>query len=507
GTVDLPASVDRVVTFTNGSSTGDCLVANIELAPGAHPAFSLPDGDVESRWLGQGASFPVRVRATPRGLSGPAPAEVTGALRYSAVALSPPAPVPLRARLAAGCLTLSPDTVAFGEAMLGCAPRVRALEVQNTCPGEVQVTALRTCPPSAPCPEFTAISSSLPPGGANLSPSATFSFGVRYLPVDAGSDVGAMSLDVVEGGRTVTYLAALSASAVERVERSESFTIAPPPARDVLIVINSQASMAAHAQNVRTNLAHLGLALRASGIEFHLAVARTAGGAVRGQFVSGAGYPSFITWATPDFDGAFAVAVAAATSGFENGGAGEVLATATAALTPPLSTSVNSGFLRPGAGLIVVVISDSPDTSPRPASDYGAALLGVKSGPLVEIDAITDLGLPGTCGTADDGRYGQLVSLTNGVMFSLCETAWENYISFGVPTLCWGLTRFYLSDAAAVWASSVTVEVDGTPVPAVDPGGSRNWSFDAGAASIEFEPLFVPGPRQVVTVRYLPHCE
>ncbi|MCB9681524.1 MAG: putative metal-binding motif-containing protein [Alphaproteobacteria bacterium] len=103
---------------------------------------------------------------------------------------------------------------------------------------------------------------------------------------------------------------------------------------------------------------------------------------------------------------------------------------AVAALTPPLTTTTNAGFLRPSADLQVVVLSDEEEQSVRSAPDFVAALQALKAPPYeVEVHAITG-GASGCSSTASgfadpELKYSEAAALTGGVRQSICDLSYD----------------------------------------------------------------------------------
>lgn len=126
------------------------------------------------------------------------------------------------------------------------------------------------------------------------------------------------------------------------------------PRVDVLFVVDNSGSMQEHQRNLANNInLFLNEFLKGGTLDYHVGVITTDDGRLRG-------YPPFVDSQTPS---AAAVLGSALKPGTNGSAQEKMFDPIYWALSPPLSTSYNSGFLRDGAYLAVIFISDAEDQS------------------------------------------------------------------------------------------------------------------------------------------------
>jgi hypothetical protein len=167
------------------------------------------------------------------------------------------------------------------------------------------------------------------------------------------------------------------------------------------------------------------------------------------------------------------------------------------ALSPPLVTQDNAGFLRPEASLGIVYVSDEDDQSPGTTDGYAAFLIALRPPPFLRVNAIVG-DVPAGCATAGAGtRYRAMVDLIGGVSASICANDWDQTLialaagGFGFRT------RFELSGVPV--EGTIEVRVNGVTL------GVEFWEYVAGA--IVFSPAAVPEAASTIEVTYAPSCE
>lgn len=159
----------------------------------------------------------------------------------------------------------------------------------------------------------------------------------------------------------------------------------------------------------------------------------------------------------------------------------------------------NEGFLREDASLSVVLVSDEPEQSPDPWSDYVATIEGRVPGAIISAVAGD---LPDGCATAEAGTgYSEAATATGGVFLSICDTDWGTHLvtlaeaSVGLPR------SFPLTDEPV--EGSIEVEVDGVAL-------TSGWAWLSGSNILRFDADAVPGFGSTITVRYdvaVPPCD
>ena len=198
------------------------------------------------------------------------------------------------------------------------------------------------------------------------------------------------------------------------------------PVVDYLFVVDDSGSMQAHQNNLAAKIDVLVRMLNQSNADYHAAVIST--DAVDGsRSVPGSfrGYPTVITEDTPNSLGALRKNLTLGTYG---SGLEEVFKPLLAALSEPLLSSSNKGFLRDGAHLSVIVLTDAEDQGSLVPQDVAQFLTELKGDPhLVTVDGFlahsgTD---PAVCPRDQVDvpplKIEHLITLTGGDTFNICE--------------------------------------------------------------------------------------
>jgi hypothetical protein len=176
-----------------------------------------------------------------------------------------------------------------------------------------------------------------------------------------------------------------------------------------------------------------------------------------------------------------------------------------------LSTpSLNQGFLRPGAALAVIAVSDGDDDSLGPVGYYARFLREVKgqgNENLVTFSTISG-DLPSGCQPAIDAqfygsradaavRFTGLARATNGVVGSICDTNFQDTLIQIAEALNTLRKIFPLSLAPDL--GTLTVTVNGTPIPR---DANTGWTYVASVNAIEFLGSYVPPPNADIRLQY-----
>jgi hypothetical protein len=162
------------------------------------------------------------------------------------------------------------------------------------------------------------------------------------------------------------------------------------------------------------------------------------------------------------------------------------------ALAQAVPGACNEGFLRAGAPLHVVFVSDEPERSTEEASawDWGYFLgrftLQVAWPPLFLASGVVDLD---GCSEGANG-YDDLVPATGGQLLSICQGDWSAYAASLAAASLGRLWTVPLSQPAD--ASTLSVSVDGVPV-------TTGWTYDPVQNAVVFDDL---SPGQTVEVDY-----
>jgi hypothetical protein len=161
----------------------------------------------------------------------------------------------------------------------------------------------------------------------------------------------------------------------------------------------------------------------------------------------------------------------------------------------------NPDFIRPGARLNVIFVSDEDDHSPETITDYIEAWVGASGSGELVVHAIVG-NMPAGCASgvtaADPGeRYIEMAVLTEGYRESICA---DDYVEI-LQNIGLDLSNledtFYLE--ALPQPRSLEVWVEDVLIPQREENG---WHYDGGRNAIVFTGWAVPRPAMPITVYY-----
>ena len=153
-----------------------------------------------------------------------------------------------------------------------------------------------------------------------------------------------------------------------------------------------------------------------------------------------------------------------------------------------------SDFLRDGAKLVIIYISDEDDhstiTTPSVAAAYFLALK-TSSSYVTSHAVIGDV--PNGCGSAQSGDlYNDLVMLMSGTSLSICATDWGTPMeNLAVESMI--NNSFKLSDNNPV-EQTIEVLVDGV--------AAYDWTYDSIYNAVVFDAASIPQNGQVIEISY-----
>ena len=557
GLVAPGVTKDLPITITNTSVTaGDiCYLSGIELGAGSDLAYSIVGGNVTEKELQPQESYQVVVRVAPTGASPTTLQTLTGQLVFNSTsAARPQVSIPLSTSIGPACLTVAPDPMDFGTVraptgnppMGGCFSASRTFSVYNTCSSPVTINSFAmqapagqppggpNCPGSTPCPEFHLTSTpSIPPGGLTLQPggSAPVTFQARYGPIDLGSDSGAVAINAIQNGQSITYLVGLNGRGAANGTQIDTYTQDLQPKADILLVVDDSCSMQDKQTALGQNFGSFIQYAVAANVDYRIGVTTTTEferecDPILGQcfnnnskgpegklVVDG---PTMLKWVTPNTPQVSTVFQRMVNVGTNGGGYETGLACAVKALTPPVISGHNANFLRADANLAVVVITDASDQSSQPVSYYQDLLVNVKGYQRLSYFTFSTIGPslsspPSGCTYDDSGatstRYRPVVQYTSGVFDEICNTNWAATLQNLGRTAFGFRTQFYLQNQPDAAAGMVVVRVNGQVVQGCpSSAGCTTWWYDAATNSIKFAETATPQPGVPLEIQYTQNC-
>lgn len=540
GLVTPPDHKDLGVTIKNlGSNANEtCFLSGIELSAGTDPAFTIVGGAIDQKEMQPQEVLTVVVRVSPTGPITGMTRSLTGQFRFNVADPNMPLrTVPVQANVGPVCLTVVPDSFDFGNVKKDCNTAPREFTVYNTCGGDVYIQSITmqaaagqlpggpNCPGTAACPEFSLTSTpAIPTGGLLLAAGGLTTFRAKYRPIDYGVDSGAIAIAAIQSGQNVTYLVSLAGTGDMNGLQTDTFQQQLKPKADVLVVVDASCSMGDKQQSLSMNFSSFIQYAQTTNTDWQIGVITTDGpvgpctptpfGCIAsppgsfpvGVLIGDTNNPKILTPTIPNVATKFQQKVNVGTNG-----SGEEMGfePALLALTPPLVTNENAGFLRYDANLAIVVVSDAGDQSPSPYSYYLNRLRNIKGYQRANMFTFNVIGpfatsAPSGCtydGGGDPARYSLMANDTSGVQYEICAPDWATKLQDLGKTAFGFRTTFYLSaEPDFTMGRTLTVKIDGAVVPTTD------YTYDAATLSVNFTPAKTPGPGKTLEVTYYKAC-
>ncbi|HEY0838704.1 MAG TPA: hypothetical protein VGD74_00820, partial [Vulgatibacter sp.] len=488
--------------FNPGSEL--CILRNLRIAPGSDPVFTT--WPVASFVIPPGQGYGWMVAFDPHAV-GAGAGYFTGELEFFvANAGGVRYALPLAAGGLDGCLSATPNFVDFGTDQNGCGVRDRSVRFTNLCPVDVIVGPVRLGAQSTEG-EFEILSAPTTP--FRLGSGQSFGVDVRWNTEVRG--INSAPLFVWDDTRDLPLTVPLVGELLQDGVVVDRFVQHRQGAADVLVVVDNSSSMVEEQPRLKASIGTLFDEAARRGIDFRFAVT-TSGvtDAPNGQFVCPGGVmgneagrffpvdearPRIVTASTP---GGRQVLADNTQVGFchelEQG-----LEAMRLALSEPLVSGINGGFLRPDTRLSILFVGDEDDHSGYPASTYVDFLRQTKGLGGAVVNALVDTGEGCPEGAGVARRYIDVANTSGGVVASICATDWNGIMrqiadrSFGAPP------GFVLSSTPG--PAGVQVFVNGAPAA---PG---SWRFDAGSNSVIFNRGREPAAGTEIEVSYEAKCD
>jgi len=308
---------------------------------------------------------------------------------------------------------------------------------------------------------------------------------------------------------------------VIRRQQSDVFYQEPTNEVDILWVIDNSQSMADEQYKVASEFDSFISSIEETGLEFHIGVMTTDMDNLdqRGQLVHGEGEPVYLAPDTPDYEALFAQRVQVGIDGSDRE---KGIDAAYQALSEPLVSSVNDGFLRSGATLSIIYVSDENDCTDHGALDgYHEQLACYDHSdelvPLREliddyrnlrrdreaqarmlVSAVVGPEIIDNCDGAVPGfRYDTMADAFGGLIGSICEEDFSGIMNNLGLEASGLMTSFQLTYPAVEDTLEVYVED-----VAVDPGEVDGWTYAPEYYILYFHGSAVPPRGSEITVHY-----
>lgn len=398
------------------------------------------------------------------------------------------------------------NVVPVGTASRPCRSPERTVTIYNT--GSNAVTITDVALDLSTSPEFELSPFNTP---ANVPAGGSVSVSMRYRPVDIGTDTGVLFITIDLGAQVQRVAVPLSGDGQLNPTVTDTFQQLASPKADVLFVVDNSCSMSQEQGSLGSNLGAFLTFATQQGIDFQIGVTTTdvTGSGEAGRFVEEA--PQVVRIISPNTVNGAAAFSSNVNLGTSGSGTERGLEAAYLALKDPLINTHNAGFLRTDAALAVIAVSDEEDQSSRAVSFYENFLRNIKgfqNSGMFSFSAIVGTqagGCNGPGGNADYApRYIQVAQNTGGVVESICNANWGQTLA-NIGLNSFGLKRQFVLSSAPV-ASTISVDVNGTSIPSVTPGGTSRWDYDAATNSVIFQTGSVPEAGATISITYSVQC-
>jgi hypothetical protein len=454
---DVASDEEAVLSFTVWS-TGDAQLAVDDLVLTGDSSFTFVD-DPAGFDLPEGDAKEIAIAFTPLG-----PGAQTGQVEIASDdADAPLVTVDLVGNGRVPSLAITPDPWDFGTLPLGCAATVD-LTLQNVGNEALDIASW----------SFDGGAGlSLVPGTdapRTLAPYAYTTVTVAFTPLVEGAAAGTFS--VVSNDPRGTVVATQAGSGLGGEQGADHFTTDADPPVDVLLAVDQSASMDDDAASLGGAFASFIDTIGAVTSDWHLGVATTDDGCFNG---------GVLTATTPDLATTFADAVS---YGEDRDIVHDeaLLQLSAAALADTGGADCNAGFLRAGALLHVIVVSDEPERSTEEASawtwDHWVDRFDgyVPTPSLLMVSGVVDTD---GCNEGDAG-YAEAIAATDGELLSICSGDWSDRLATLASASVRYAWTFTLS--AEPVEDSLVVLVDGVAL-------ADGWHYDATLGAVVVDSL------------------
>lgn len=465
GTLGLREELVQSFDISNVGDEGSILdLSDIEIEGSSSFSILNHPGDLDSD-LAIGDLLTIDVAFTPLD-----DVNVAKAIIFSNDADTPQAEVELLGHGNVPELEIIPDPLDLGQVLVGCLT-TELVTLTNIGTADLEISTITET-------GDTLSLLNTPTLPLTLEPGAYTTVEVQFVP---------LTERLYEGGITVESNEIASprfsphtAEGVWAPMITDHWDIPLDPPTDILFFVDQSCSMDDDAAALASNFSDFITQLSTYTENWQIIVANDD---------NGCNNSGILTINTGDYATPFATAVTAGGGTWTEAG----LTVASAAIENTDSGECNEGFMRPDALLHLILVSDEPEQSASPWSDYVSQIVAKKGdASLVRISAIAG-DYPSGCASATAGTgYYEAVTATGGEFLSICSN-WSSNVST-------------LADASII---EDTFVLSGNPIldtlTVTRNGGSINgWVYDANSNAVIFT-TDIPVKGDSVDISYHPY--
>ncbi len=496
---DLPVgtALQKSVELIN-TSNQPCLISGIEIAPGSDPMFSTSSNSSLVVPPMNRLPLMVVVNTPPAAIEGESH---SGYLRFQVNPTTiPNVLVPLGVRIAP-CLVASPEVLEFGNVKVGCRASAKAITLYNACSQDIMLDAIEISPQPS---DFTISAAPVVPAeGLALEPGVPQPMQVVFAPTTYAPHTSEAVFSVTEAGVSKKIRVALRGVGAMNNINVDTFTQPLQTPADLLFVVDNSCSMYDKQNSLATNFSSFIAYANQLKVPYQIGVTTTDDGPFgdQGQLRRSTSNPMLLTPTTPNVATRFSEKVNVGTNG---SGLEQPLSAALKAVTAPLITGANRGFLRPDASLSIIIVSDAPDQSSAPASYYLNRFMSLVPRNKAWLFTFSTIGpftspLPVGCTIdtgIDVGRYEPIITASSGIQADICTQDWARDLE-AIGRNALGPRSTLFLTAAPDLAEPVTVTVNGRAV--------RDFTVDPVTNAVTINTTSTP-PGATIEVNYATAC-
>ena len=391
-------------------------------------------------------------------------------------------------------IEVSPESIDFGGALKDCPTPKETVTVRNTGGADLDVHDIQLAGDG-----YSAFTLYADTTSFILAPGEEATFEVDFTPaawVDYSADVVVTSNDPDEAevGVGVEGRGAEDAMYEQQWEQEYFQEV------DVLWIVDNSCSMSGALAAVNANFQSFMGEFVDLGLDYHIAVVTTD---MHNPDQSGQFMGPVITEDTSDAESEFASQVdqGSGGSGQEQGfGACE------AALTEPLLSTTNSGFIREDASLAAIIVTDEDDdTDSINSSAFSTWFNGLKADPEMATFSAISGPADSPCFDFNNGvdaspapQYVDATERTGGIHESICADEWDKALQHLSLTAA-GMEYIFCLDQEPSNIAEMTVTVDSVEVSYDYTDG---WIYDVSSNCIIFSGDAIPGPGSWIIAQY-----
>jgi hypothetical protein len=328
----------------------------------------------------------------------------------------------------------------------------------------------------------------------SLAPGTWVEVPIRFEPPAEGVYTGTLTVQLADGIAQTGLVGQGGPDGVVTDVFVQTFN----PVADVLIVVDDSGSMAEEQAQLNAEAGNLLTELEALGADYQFGVVTTdfISAQNRGRFVG-----PIVTNSTP---GKLAELRDQIDQGIAGSGNERPFDAIIRAMTPPLIDGDNAGFLRPGAQITAIVLSDEDDeASMLSTAEFVDAMNGLVGDP----SRTTMTGIAGRIATECTSNVTGVAAVaapnlhaaaigTGAGIFDICAPSWDLHI-LSLAYVATGHRLVFPISGTPLDPDDISVEVDGQGVPK---SATDGWTYTNGLVILLG--TWIPDAGQEVRITY-----